>query len=963
VAGHGRGLPSDSGALLFVQSPFGPPAAQDLVDFAARVVVLALVVLGSLLVLASVLQWTLGLPVQERMPVAARLWLGAALIAVGAVSYGLLRRGLPRAANLVSLVAATLGAATIAYRVGVGHAGVSVDAITVIIVLAGVLAGRAEVALIAGLFVAVVLGFTVAEARGWIPGADLVPALGLSYRTWNLLLVGAAATVAALLANHMIHRSMGRARDESERLAALVRLGSDWAWEMDPQGRFTWIDPAIEARTGQTVDRFMKIGQPGGLQFELPSEVEAARELLRRREPFRGFVVTMRAADGSLLCTSNSGEGRYDEHGRFTGWWGVSRNITEEVLVRRARQREQAMLDRLVHMSPDALCVARARDGSILLANPSFLELAGMTEDEVRGHSALQLGLWRDPQQPQKVRDAMRATGAVRDLRSEAWTHDGRRLDILLTAASFEWDGEPVAVITTRDITEHERDRRELEAILDHASVGIALFRDRLVARANPQFEALYHLPRGSLVGQSSRILFPDDASFEAFTARSDQVLASGRPIDIERRMTLLDGSELLVRLRARAVDPQHPRESGAIWVAEDVGPMRAVQRELAEAKQLADEANAAKSRFLATMSHEIRTPLNGVLGLTHLLQDPTLDEARRRDYLAHLVAATEGLAGIVSDVLDLSKIEAGELQLEHIAFDLRAVVDGAFQTFASLGRDRGLAMRCRIDDAVPARVEGDPVRVRQILANYLSNATKFTARGSVTVELQAVDADRVRLVVTDTGPGITPEQQARLFRPFAQADTSTTRRFGGTGLGLSICRDLARRMGGEVGVDSLPGEGSRFWAELRLPAASAPAPATGHDEAPTEQPLQGLRVLVAEDNAVNMLIVGTMLRQLGAEVLEAVDGVEAVAMAVAAEPPPDVVLMDLHMPRMDGLEATRQLRAGPRTGSLAVVALSAAVLEHEREQARAAGMQDFIAKPVTAQDLVRALRGLRHPA
>jgi len=946
-----------------VQSPFSPPAAQDLVDFAARVVVLAMLTLGGLLLLGSAIQWSLGLAEAERVPVAARLALGAVLAVVGVVSHILVRNGHPRTANVVSLVCATLGAAAIGYGVGVGHAGASVEAITVLIVVAGVLAGRGAVLLIASLFVAVVVGFSAAEARGWIPGAALVPALGLTYRTWNLLLIGAAATVAALLANHMIHRSMGRAKDESARLAALVRLGSDWAWEMGPSGHFTWIDPAIEDRTGQPAQAFMRVGQPGGATFDLPAELEAARELLRRREAFRGVLITLRMPDGSLMCTSNSGEARFDEQGRFTGWWGVSRNVTEEVLVRRARQREQAMLDRLVQMSPDAICVARVRDGAILLANPSFLELAGMSESEVRGRSALELGLWRDPQQPQRLRESMQATGTVRDLRSEAWTHDGRRLDILVTAASFRWDGDPVAVITTRDITAHERDRRELEAILDHASVGIALFQDRRIARANPQFEALYHVPRGTLVGQSSRVIFPDDETYETFTARSDEVLATGRQIDLERDLPLHDGARVLLRLRARAVDPEHPRESGAIWVAEDIGPMRAAEQALAEAKQQAEAANAAKSRFLATMSHEIRTPLNGVLGLTRLLQDPRLGEAQRHDYLRHLVAAAEGLAGIVSDVLDLSKIEAGELQIERVAFDLRDVVDSAFQTFAAVGRDRGLAMRCQVDGGVPVRVLGDPVRVRQILANYLSNAVKFTDAGGVDVELRAVGEDRIRLEVSDTGPGITAEQQTRLFRPFAQADTTTTRRFGGTGLGLSICRDLAQRMSGEVGVHSRPGEGSRFWAELTLPPVDLPDPAPDDVDTPAEHPLLGLRVLVAEDNAVNMLIVGTMLRQLGAVVREAGDGQEAVDVATSADPPPDVVLMDLHMPRMDGLEATRRLRRDPRTQALAVVALSAAVLEHEREQAREAGMQDFIAKPMTEMDLVRALRGLRRTA
>jgi CheY-like chemotaxis protein len=270
--------------------------------------------------------------------------------------------------------------------------------------------------------------------------------------------------------------------------------------------------------------------------------------------------------------------------------------------------------------------------------------------------------------------------------------------------------------------------------------------------------------------------------------------------------------------------------------------------------------------------------------------------------------------------------------------------------------------MHCTIDPDVPALVSGDPVRVRQVLANFLSNALKFTAAGSVAVEVDARPGGHVRLAVRDTGPGIDAALQARLFRPFAQADSSTTRRYGGTGLGLSICRDLSERMGGRVGLDSTPGQGSLFWAELPLPAETAAA-ADGAPAATGPAPLRGLRVLVAEDHPVNMLIVATLLRQLGAEVREVTDGQQAVDAARAHAETLDAVLMDLHMPVLDGLAAARQLRDDPRTARLPVLALSAAALAHEREQAREAGMRDFVAKPVEEAALVRALLPLKRAA
>ncbi|MEN9630419.1 MAG: hypothetical protein RJA10_3647, partial [Pseudomonadota bacterium] len=607
----------------------------------------------------------------------------------------------------------------------------------------------------------------------------------------------------------------------------MLRIGSDWTWELDAQGRTSALSLSFESLTGRPAAEFLRAGYPGGPQAVDDEDWRTLRDELKARRPFRDRLARYRCVDGTVLSIVASGNPVLDEQGRHKGWRGVSRNVTQQHQAQQAQARTQLLLDRLVQMSPDAICVARVNDGAILLANPRFLQMAGLQEAEVLGRSALQLGLWRDPAVPLRLREALRKDGIVRDLRTEVHLAGDLPRPMLLTAARFDWDDEPVVVITTRDVAEIERARADAEA------------------------------------------------------------------------------------------------------------------------------ANQAKSSFLATMSHEIRTPLNGVLGLARLMQDPALEPARRAEYLGHLVAAAEQLSALVSDVLDLSKIEAGHLQIESIAFDLPALVQGSFDTFAPLGRERGLVMRCELAPGLPRRVRGDPVRVRQILANYLGNALKFTARGEIVMRVARKGADRLRFEVQDSGPGIEDAVRPLLFTPFTQADSSTTRRFGGTGLGLSICRELAERMGGAVGVDSDGGQGSRFWAELPLSAEVA-ADDTLSIGGLSAKALEGLHVLVAEDNPVNRLIVGAMLQRHGAQVHEAEDGEQAVAQALAASSPVHVVLMDLHMPVLDGLEATRRLRALPAQGSLPIYALSAAVLEQERQAAADAGMNGFIAKPVMEAELLQ---------
>ena len=374
----------------------------------------------------------------------------------------------------------------------------------------------------------------------------------------------------------------------------------------------------------------------------------------------------------------------------------------------------------------------------------------------------------------------------------------------------------------------------------------------------------------------------------------------------------------------------------------------RKSEQELAAARDAAEAASQAKSQFLANTSHEIRTPLNGLLGLARLALRDDIAPDQRRVYLTHILESAQGLSTIMSDILDLSKIEAGKLDLELAPFDLRAELASVRHGNLPLAEAKGLTIELVVSPAVPPAVIGDATRVRQIIGNLLSNAIKFTERGHVQIEATATAA-RVRLAVRDTGMGIVPELRQRLFEPFSQADPSTTRRYGGTGLGLSICRELTQRMGGRIGVDSTPGEGSCFWVELPLPAAPTADPAAADGDAAAGS-LVGARVLVAEDNPVNMMITVAFLEMWGVAVSQASDGAAARDAVLAADRegrPFDAVLMDVQMPVLGGRDAARELKAQLGERVPPVIALTAAVLVGERDEALRAGMCDFLTKPV----------------
>ncbi len=408
---------------------------------------------------------------------------------------------------------------------------------------------------------------------------------------------------------------------------------------------------------------------------------------------------------------------------------------------------------------------------------------------------------------------------------------------------------------------------------------------------------------------------------------------------------------------------------------------LRRTLAELVEARDAAEAANLAKSQFLANMSHEIRTPLNGVLAMAQILARSPL-EVQQREQVDVIHQSGETLLSLLNDILDVSKIEAGKLELEVADFDVASLAHTAAAGFAAVAERKGLDMQVEVAAGAQDWRQGDPARLRQILNNFLSNALKFTEAGSVSLRVEGEGeggAEGLRLTVRDTGLGIPADKLPLLFQKFTQLDASTTRRFGGTGLGLAICRELSELMGGRVWVDSAPGEGSTFAVSLPLPRVAASAhqlatptreppdegiaavgasvgvaPTEAYEEAPARAPL---RVLAAEDNATNQLVLTTIMQIFGVELTLAADGVEAVD--VWRDGVFDVILMDIQMPQLDGVAATRRIRAEeaesgrPRTP---ILALSANALTHQVDSYLAAGMDGHVAKPIELPKLQVAL-------
>ena len=520
-----------------------------------------------------------------------------------------------------------------------------------------------------------------------------------------------------------------------------------------------------------------------------------------------------------------------------------------------------------------------------------------------------------------------------------------------------------------------EAARRQVAAVLEGAPDAMLLVdAEGCIVSANSQAQAVFGRSRAEIEGHAVERLMPEarrhrhaqlrqayqGSASEAHPFRTTGMLglrADGTEMPIEIMLSPLhiDGRDMVVAsvrdiTERRSVEAELERHR---YHLEAQVEQRTAQ--LAAAKEAAESANLAKTRFLANISHEIRTPLNAISGMSFLIRRSGVNDEQSR-WLDTLETASRHLLGVIDSILDLSKIESGRFDLVLSRIDLRAVVEGVAALVRESARAKGLDLRLELPDELPA-VRGDVTRLQQALLNYAANAVRFTAQGGVTLGLRVTERSPQDCVlhfeVTDTGPGIDEATLARLFRPFEQADNTSTRRHGGTGLGLVITRRLAQLMGGDAGVDSQPGAGSRFWFTARLALEMA------EDEALEPGPVvvAPRRVLLAEDDPVNRLIASSLLQGLGHEVDMAEDGERALAMA--SENPYDLILMDVQMPSMDGLEATRRIRVLPAHARTRIVAITANAFEQDREACARAGMDGFLTKPIDPDRLRRVVAGM----
>jgi PAS domain S-box-containing protein len=471
---------------------------------------------------------------------------------------------------------------------------------------------------------------------------------------------------------------------------------------------------------------------------------------------------------------------------------------------------------------------------------------------------------------------------------------------------------------------------------------------DGRVADLNPAAEVLLGKRKEQVEGLFAETAFPDSSELIPYEIgqgplSGDVVVHAGK------------GNRLCA---AKAVDVVRGHHRiGRVITLRDVEAERQASAQLRQAQRAAEAAAVAKSRFLANMSHEIRTPMHAVVGANELLLDCDL-RAEERDLVETAQEAAYGLLSILNDILDFSKIDAGRLELETIPFDLPLLMDQTAQLLKPTAVKKNLDLKLDISPKVPQAVRGDPTRLRQIVLNLAGNALKFTASGSVSIRVDgrvtAPNQALITIAVADTGIGIAPDRIGTLFREFTQEDSTVTRRFGGTGLGLAISQRLVEKMGGRIRVESTLGQGSTFTVEapigLANPVEITPPTHMGLSESET---FPGCRVLLTEDNQINQKIGRRILERLGCEVEVANNGREAIALAESAKY--DLILMDLHMPEVDGLEATREIRR--RGIATPVIALTASVLDETRNACEAAGMNGFIAKPIRVDEISSVLK------
>jgi len=785
------------------------------------------------------------------------------------------------------------------------------------------------------------------------------------------------------------HQVEARLRETEQRFRDFASAAADWwFWEMNAELRFTYFSENVVSGTGQEAKNLL-----GKRRHDLATPVEAEQRAkwaqhlddLEHHRDIRQFEYCQLGANGEDRWVSISGVPTFNSNGHFAGYRGTGTDISVRKKAERDRETSDRILraainvidegfvlydenDRLV-LSNDKYRQIYATSADLLVPGASFEEI--IRKGAARGQYPAAVG--RIDEWVRERLDAHRSGHT----RIEQQLDDGRWLRIV---ESRTQDGYTVGFRV--DITE----LKKKELALERSEEKFRLLSENAsdwIYSTSSEGKPLYHSPAcEEITGYTPRefmddselltkIVHPDD--MKVFACHLDQPHSRH---DLMFRIVRRDGAERWIAHLCQPMFDDAGKMLGRRAANRDITDRKRIGKELDQYRHHLEElvsqrtsqlaaANRAKTAFLANMSHEIRTPMNAIVSLSQLAEQRSNDPAQKL-LMQKVTTAAGHLLGIINDILDISKIEAGKLTLEENDFTLREVIDEAMQLLADQAQSKGLALTADVSTELPAIVTGDRARLSQVLINLLGNAVKFTDRGSVTLRVRTdptTDGElAVRFDVIDTGIGIDETARARLFESFEQADTTTTRRYGGTGLGLAISRTLVELMGGGIGVESDPGRGSTFWFTTRLKQRRDNAIAQRKPSMEEASILQGRvrnrchgkRVLVVEDNVLNQEVLGELLRGTGLAIDLATDGQQALDRAQRQRY--DLVLMDIQMPVMDGMTATRAMRKLPDWANVPIVAVTANAFEKDRLQCQAAGMNDFLPKPITPNALMAAL-------
>lgn len=750
-----------------------------------------------------------------------------------------------------------------------------------------------------------------------------------------------------------------------KRFRDVAEASGEYIWEISPEGVYSFITPAVEPLLGRPVKEIL-----GHSPFEFmpPEEAERVKALLAQwaanAESWRGMEHTSIQPDGTLVTQRVSGLPILDDDGKLIGFRGTGRDITAE-------KEAQAQQDQLTSRLKLATSAANLGIWDLDLTSGRLDWDEGMfaiygVQPEDFGHSVTD---WEKALLPEKAEEAkaaitegvrkggsyvsefqiVRADGAVRHIRAIAQT-------------TQDESGQPLRVVgVNEDITDQIQAQKELAAqeekfrgLFELSPVGMAM--NDFSTGEFLEFNAAINEPAGYTPEEFQKLSYFDVTPVEYMEAEKQQLVSmekTGRYGPFEKEYIRKDGSRYPILLHGFKTRTPQGRE--VIWsIIQDISEIKQAQEE-------AERANRAKSEFLANMSHEIRTPMNAVIGLSQLLLQSSLNE-RQQDYLNKIHTSSRMLLGIINDILDFSRIESGKLELEERGFALSEILDQVTTLFADVAAEKGLELLFHIDPDTPQALVGDSLRLSQVLTNLLGNAVKFTPQGgSVELKIRAASQEKgqvgLAFSVSDSGIGISPEEQKKLFRAFGQADTSTTRKYGGTGLGLIISRRLIEKMGGELSLESTPGQGSRFFFNLTLPLSQ---------ELPTRiscPETRGKRILIVDDHENARIILREMLNHCRYETWEAASGEEAIEAILAAEKrkePFDFILMDWKMPGgMDGVQTCEKLAEMRATGEIVNTHLPVLMVSAYKQSDifQPEGLSHaFLSKPVTASTLYDAL-------